>query len=432
MALRKTMRKLWIGAAAVLLGLLVLILWPAPADRGRARFFNDLSYNFEAVRVLNDVAAAGGDSGEALQAIAAVKAGDADSWYAAWLAAGDRTFARSHQINDAQSRGNALLRAHTYYRSAEFFLLPEDARRADAYRKNVSAFYQGLDAQGVIYERSTIVYGSHHLNAVYYPGPAGAETRPLLTVVGGYDSTLEELYLGIGAAAHQRGFSVLTYEGPGQGAVLREQGLTMQADWEKPNTAVLDAFLSNHSKPRKIVLLGESLGGYLAPRAAAFDPRIDGVVAYDIWYDGYAIATRHVPSFIFWLHAHGYDALLESLARRNPDSGSRWAVANGQWVFGVHGMFDVLDAFKAYRLAPVAAQIKQDVLLLAGTEDHFVPIEQLEVTQKALTAARSVTAVSFDAASGGGLHCQMGAPSLWQAVLFDWMAAKFGPATAAN
>jgi alpha-beta hydrolase superfamily lysophospholipase len=426
------MRKIWIAAAVVMLGLVVLILWPAPADRGQAVFFKDPSYNFEAIRVLNDVAAAGGDSGEALHAIAAVKGGDADSWYAAWLATADRTLARSQHIGDAQTRGNALLRAHTYYRSAEFFLPPDDARRAAAYRKNVTAFYQGLDAQGVVYERSAIVYGLHHLNAVYYAGPAGAETHPLLIVVGGYDSTLEELYLGIGAAAHQRGYSVLTYEGPGQGAVLREQGLTMQADWEKPNAAVLDAFLLNHTRPRKIVLLGESLGGYLAPRAAAFDPRIDGVVAYDIWYDGYAIATRHVPSFIFWLHAHGHDGLLESLARRNPDSGSRWAVANGQWVFGVHGMFDVLDAFKAYRLAPVAAQIKQDVLLLAGTEDHFVPIEQLELTQKALTAARSVTAVLFDAASGGALHCQMGAPSLWQGVLFDWMAAKFGPAAAAN
>jgi alpha-beta hydrolase superfamily lysophospholipase len=426
------MRKLGVAAAVVLLGLVVLMLWPSPADRGQAAFFKDRSYNFEAVRVLNDVAAAGGDSGEALQAISLIKGGDADSWYAAWLIAGDRLVARSQHINDAQSRGNALLRAHTYFRSAEFFLSPDDSRRADAYRKNVSAFYQGLDALGVAYERSAIAFGTYHLNAVYYPGPAGAQTHPLLVVVGGYDSTLEELYLGIGAAAHKQGYSVLTYEGPGQGAVLREQGLVMQPDWEKPNAAVLDAFLSNHPKPRKIVLLGESLGGYLAPRAAAFDPRIDGVVAYDIWYDGYAIATRHVPSFIFWLHAHGHDGILESLARRNPDSGSRWAVANGQWVFGVRGMFDVLDAFKAYRLAPVAGQIEQDVLLLAGTEDHFVPIEQLALTKQSLTAARSVTAVSFDADSGGAMHCQIGAPSLWQGVLFDWMAAKFDASLAAN
>src|SRR5580693_1372634 len=109
------MRKLGVAAAVVLLGLVVLMLWPSPADRGQAAFFKDRSYNFEAVRVLNDVAAAGGDSGEALQAISLIKGGDADSWYAAWLMAGDRLVARSQHINDAQSRGNALLRAHTYF-----------------------------------------------------------------------------------------------------------------------------------------------------------------------------------------------------------------------------------------------------------------------------------------------------------------------------
>ena len=315
------MKRLVIAAIAALLAFTVWILWPAPQDRGRAAFFKDASYNFEAVRVLNDVAAAGGDSGEALRAISDITAGDADSWFAAWSAAAERTLAAAQHLRDAQARGNALLRAHTYYRTAEFFLPPDDTRRQQAYRKNVTAFYQGLDAQSVLYERNAIPFGSHHLNSVYYPGPAGAQDRPLLVVVGGYDSTLEELYLGIGAAAHQRGYSVLTYEGPGQGAVLREQGLTMTADWEKPNAAVLDAFLATHAKPRKIVLLGESLGGYLAPRAAAFDARIDGVVAYDIWYDGYAIATRHVPSFVFWLHDHGHDGVLETLARRNPDSG---------------------------------------------------------------------------------------------------------------
>ena len=92
---------------------------------------------------------------------------------------------------------------------------------------------------------------------------------------------MEELYFHVVAAVHQRGYSVLTYEGPGQGAVLREQGLTFTPKWEKPTSAVLDTFLAKHPVSQKIVLIGESLGGYLAPRTAAFDSRINGVVAYD-------------------------------------------------------------------------------------------------------------------------------------------------------
>lgn len=241
----------------------------------------------------------------------------------------------ANNTHDAVSKGNALLRAHNYYRSAEFFLAPSDPRRAIAWKKNIDAFYSGLGVLGVSYERIRVPYGDHHLNAVYYPGPTGSENKPLLVVVGGYDSTMEETYFHIVVAAHQRGYSVLTYEGPGQGSVLREQGLTFIPEWEKATGAVLDTFLAKHPVSDKIVLIGESLGGYLAPRAAAFDSRISGVVAYDEFYDGYAIATRHVPSFVFWLRDHHYDGVLRFLVQHGPsDPGSTWAtqMACGYWV----------------------------------------------------------------------------------------------------
>jgi alpha-beta hydrolase superfamily lysophospholipase len=375
--------------------------------------------------VLDDVAAAGGDTGEALQAIGEVSAGDAQGWYRAWLAAGDRAVAVASNTHAPLEQGHALLRAHTYYRTAEFFLSPQDPRRPETWKKNVDAFYRGLDVLGVTYERMTIPYGAHHLNAVYYPGPVGADRRPLLIVVTGYDGTMEELYLSVVAAALQHGYSVLTYEGPGQGSVIREQGLTLEANWEKPNGAVLDAFLASHGKPVKIVLLGESLGGYLAPRAAAFDPRIDGVVAFDVWYDGYAVATRNVPAFAFWLRQHGHMGILNFLSSHLADPGSTWATQNGEWVFGVKDAFAVLDAFKDYNLETAAPHIQGDVLLLGGADDHFVPNDQMDAMRKSLVHAHSVKAIMFDRASGGSLHCQIGAPSLWHGALFDWLSATY-------
>jgi hypothetical protein len=53
-------------------------------------------------------------------------------------------------------------------------------------------------------------------------------------------------------------------------------------------------------------------------------------------------------------------------------------------------------------------------------------LDQVDAFEKSLTHARSVTKVVFDRASGGSEHCQMGAPSLWHATLFDWLAAKYG------
>jgi len=420
--MRRVLRIVLLAALALIAA---SILWPRAPDLGRPQFFADRTYDFETIRVLSDNSVAGGDTNEAAQAIAGVKAGDAQGWYAAWKAAGDRAVDLSSRTQDPIDKGNALLRAHTYYRASEFFLAPKDPQRPAVWKANVDAFYSALDVLGVAHERIVIPYGQHHLNAVYYPGPTGAQARPLLVVVGGYDSTMEELYLHIAAAAYRHGYAVLTYEGPGQGSVIREQGLIFQSDWERPNAAVLDTFLASHPRPAKIVLLGESLGGYLAPRAAAFEPRIDGVVAYDVFYDGYAIATRGVPPIAFWLRQHGYNKVLNYLAGLNTDPGSNWAQQNGKWVFGVDDSFALLDAFKAYRLAPVADRIQADVLAFAGADDHFVPAGQIDQFSKSLTHARSVTPIVFDRASGGSQHCQLGAPSVWQGALFDWLHAKF-------
>ncbi|HTV86803.1 MAG TPA: alpha/beta hydrolase [Dyella sp.] len=431
------MRKVLIAAAIVVVAAIAWhVLSPRPEDRGNPRYFADQTYNFETIRVLNDIAAVGGDSADVALAVAGLKAGDAQGWYQAWSAAGDRAMALAHRTVDPISKGHALLRAHNDYRAAEFFLAPDDPQRPGVWKKNIDAFYQGLDVLGVAYQRIRVPYGHNHLNAVYYPGPAGADKKPLLMVVGGYDSTMEELYFHVVAAAHERGYSVLTYEGPGQGSVLREQGLTFTPAWEKPNGAVLDTFLATHPVTGKIVLIGESMGGYLAPRAAAFDPRISGVVAYDVFFDAGAIASRHVPPFVFWLRDHHYDATLRYLAAHGPsDPGSTWAVQNGMWTLGAKDPLGVIDAFKAYTLAPVASRITSDVLILAGADDHFVPADQAGMFAKSLTHARSVTTVMFDRESGGGEHCQMGAPSLWHAALFDWLAAKFpspGAATPAQ
>lgn len=419
-------RSIWISAGAAVLAVGVFAFWPKGAETGNPRFFKDQTYNFETIRVLTDTAPAGGDLAEVTLAVAKIKTGDAESWYAAWSEQGDRIAALAARTADTTSKGDALLRAHTYYRAAEFFLDPHDPKRAAIWKKNLDAFYSGLDTLGVQHERISVPYGSgHHLNAVYFPGGAGAEAKPLIVVVGGFDSTMEELYFHFVAAAHRRGYSVLIYEGPGQGSVLRDQRLTFIADWEKPNSAVLDTFLASHPKPEKIVLLGESLGGYLAPRAAAHDARIDGVIAYDALYNAGELAKGQVPKFVYWLREHNYNGVLKLLSHIPRNPGSEWAAKNGMWTFGLSDPLSVVDAMQELTLAPVADRIHADVLLLAGADDHFTPNGEIDKVGKSLTGARSVTSVVFDHASGGAEHCQLGATNLWHATVFDWLAKTY-------
>lgn len=420
-------RKSFIVTGALVL--LALIIWLAfPAAKGTSRFYSDQPYHFQTLRAIGDIPFGGGDAGEILSTIKHIPEGDDEAWFREWEKTAVRTEKAARDFRDPVSRGYGLLRAHAYYRTAEFFMRPDDARRLGAFKKNKQAFYDALDLLGVRHQITHIHYGKHTLNAVYYPGSAASRGKPLILMCGGYDSTLEELYFILAAAALERGYSCLTFEGPGQGSIIREQGLRFTHEWEKPTGAVLDEFLKRHPKPAKIVYVGVSLGGYLAPRAAAFDKRIDGVAAYDVCYDLQEAAIRQTPGIVMFLHKVGADSAVNFLIRmkmRNTP-GVRWGVQNAQWTMGAKDPVDLLSIFSKYTLKDVSENIGCDVLILAGERDHFFPVEQVEEFKKKLVHARSVTTRVFTEEEGAAEHCQLGAQNLFQAVFFEWVQGKFG------
>jgi pimeloyl-ACP methyl ester carboxylesterase len=374
-------------------------------------FFANQTFHFETLRQAGYTFSNCADLSEILETVKLIAENDIDSWYTTWKATADRVLALAERTQDPLSKGGAYMRACTYERTAEFLLRPEDSRRQDSFENACSYFAKGLDTLGVRYEPFNVPYGAAQLRALYYPGPPGAESKPLIMFGGGFDSILEEYYPNLAEAAFKRGYCVLTYEGPGQGRALRKYGLTFTPEWEKPVAAVLNEFLRTHAKPSKIVLIGMSMGGYLAPRAAAFEERIDGVVSYDTMYDFGAVVA---PSLA---------------AARNPGAlkniNISWGYYNALWTMGTKDADETIKTTAAYTLAPVADRIRQDVLILAGMEDHFVPINQTPEYEKALVNARSVTTWVFDRASGGAGHCQPGALALYHAALFDWLLEKF-------
>jgi alpha/beta hydrolase family protein len=311
-------KRLWLfGAGAATLCLIVICIFIGrPSDVGRSHFFEDQTYHFQTLRLLGNEPYGGSDTEEVLETIKHIRSGDAQGWYNAWSTTAERTLALAERTNnkDPQSRGGAFLRAHSYFRVSEFFLPSSDTRRSIATQKNLSAFYDGLAALGVKYKRMEAPYDNgYRLPMNYYPVEAQNRKNTLLVFHGGYDSTLEELYFDLIKDAHDHGYDVLTFSGPGQGLVLTQQKLPFTYEWEKPTSAVIDTFLAHHERPGKMVLVGQSMGGYLAPRAAAFDNRFDGVVAYDVLFDMGAAASRFVPKLAYWLRDHGMTGLVETL-----------------------------------------------------------------------------------------------------------------------
>src|SRR6202012_168835 len=103
---------------------------------------------------------------------------------------------------------------------------------------------------------------------------------PTVILNNGLDSQSVALYAYGGAAALERGYNALIFEGPGQGAMLFERQVPFRPDWENVITPVVDYLLSRPDvDPDRIALTGWSMGGEMVSRAAAFEPRLAAVVA---------------------------------------------------------------------------------------------------------------------------------------------------------
>ncbi len=104
---------------------------------------------------------------------------------------------------------------------------------------------------------------------------AGQPNRPLIIYINGLDNIKEVENHYMGSLLTEAGFNFFSFDGPGQGEMWRN--MKMIPDYEKVVSTIIDWFEANNRynvNLRKIGTAGWSFGGYLAPRAAAFDKRI--------------------------------------------------------------------------------------------------------------------------------------------------------------
>ena len=243
-----------------------------------------------------------------------------------------------------------------------------------------------------------------------------------MVCLGGFDSLAEELYFLCGVPeALDRGYAVVLFEGPGQGAPLREAGLTARPDWEHVVGPVLDHLAGDDRLDAgRTALVGVSFGGYYAPRAAAFDDRVAACVAFDHMHDLWRASAAEHPR-VTGAVGRAPDWLVNVLAgvagRFSVDS--RWLMANSRWVFDVDSAADLQRALRDYSLIDVAGRIDCPVLVLAGEDDHFVPVSLAREFVDLLEAPATLEV--FERASGAAEHCQVGNLRLATGTIYDWL-----------
>src|SRR5215212_8125761 len=224
---------------------------------------------------------------------------------------------------------------------------PEDPRiqttwgnSKECFRKAAELFSPQVKVESIEipYEQTTLpghFYSSNNNNTT---SSSSKQKRATLIAHGGFDSTLEELYTAAAAPALERGYNCITFEGPGQGGVIREQRIPFRYDWEKVVSPVVDYALSRTQEvdPNKIALMGISMGGYLAARAAAFEHRIAACILYNGVFDGYDALASSFPKSLLTAIEKGNRETVNTVfgILMDSDTNIQFNMKHGMWTTG--------------------------------------------------------------------------------------------------
>jgi alpha-beta hydrolase superfamily lysophospholipase len=252
------------------------------------------------------------------------------------------------------------------------------------------------------------------------------ERRPCILVGGGWDSTMVENFLGIGVAAIRRGYHVLIHDGPGQGALLIDERLTLRHDWEKVVTPVIDAALGiDVVDPDRIVYEPWSLGGYMAPRVAAHEHRLAAVIADPGQIDiGGKItgpmsamglstdAIARLPE----LSADDEKAIMDFFAGNRA---LHWKIIQrGFWTNGGGDLQGWLAEMMQWKLSPEEiAAIDTPMLVTAAESDPVA--QEAKTLYEAIPGPKVL--LEFTDAEGAGMHCESTNRSMANRRILDWL-----------
>jgi len=117
------------------------------------------------------------------------------------------------------------------------------------------------------------------------------------------------------------------------------------------------------------------MGGALAPRAAAFEPRLAALVAnpgvyrwWEIFADFFAAIDPRLPR-LAESDPLGFDAEIAALMKSSPLV--RWGVKDTLWKHGAATPHELMAQLKAYTNEGIAERIKCQTLVLDGTADPW-------------------------------------------------------------
>lgn len=310
-------------------------------------------------------------------------------WWGHWTG---RARAFDALAEDAQSQASrygfgvtASLCAHL----AQYLHFGEPDAKHEALRLKIETYRRALRWAPHPTEQIEVPHRMGSVPAILHLPDAGETPVPCVVYVGGLDAHKEDAHQFIELCLN-RGLAVAALDGPGQGeAMLRD--IRFEEDAHEAISSLID-LLGERQRldENRIGVIGRSLGGYLAPRAAATDDRIRALVVWATMWD-----LNVLPDF--------------------PEH----TRAGFAYITGSQDLSESMERLQFVNLRDHADQISAATLIIHGEKDALTPVEH------AHALADAIEDVDLRILEGSE-HCNHDIAHIARPAMADWLATQLG------
>ncbi len=401
------------------------------------RLFADDDFQFGFEMVLGGGYRQQADAGEAIATAERIADGDADSWIREWEATAERMWGAGETARHAGRRVTAVSfyrRAATYYATALYCAIKASdfgpACELAMWRRHRACWEHVVDQLPVPGERIEIPYEATALRGYFFRAPDAApgEPRPVVILNNGSDGTTAAMWGHGGAAASERGYHWMTFDGPGQQHALYEQTIPFRHDWEAALTPVIDTLIARPDvDAERLAVIGVSQGGFWVPRALCFEHRlaaavVDGGVV-DISRAWLEPLTPELREMLETGRKTEFDDVLATAEQEQPAVRHALEFRGRPYGIATGSRYDLFHAVARYRLGEETKDLLTPMLILDPEDEQFFAGQPAELYGR-LAGERKL--VTFNAEEGANRHCEPMGVALRDARVFDWLQSHLG------
>lgn len=392
--------------------------------------FQDNDFQFGLEVALGSSYRQAADVGEVLATASRITDRDPDSWLHEWTVTAGAVWSAAVQAERRGHRASALAhyrRAATYYATALYRIShsSEPERELEIWRRQRTCWDHAVDLFPAPGERISINYENTALPAYFFRAPDAdpGERRPLVIVNNGSDGATSQMWVHGGAAASERGYHWMTFDGPGQQATLFEQDIPFRPDWEAVLTPVLDAMLERRDvDPDRVAVIGVSQAGYWVPRALAFEHRFAAAVVdpgvVDVSTSWLAPLPDAMRKQLHEGKQTAFDREMHLAGLLSPSTAATLRFRGKPYGLTGSSPFDLYETVNTYKLGKEIDQITTPVLITDPENEQFWPGQSRQLYER-LQSPRHI--IHFNAQDGAGRHCEPLASAQRDAHILDWL-----------